>query len=177
MKNKSIILWILALYSFAHIQAQSTNYNYILTRTMTNESGTTSMDRIEYFDGRGRPLEVVEKQKTPAKKDLISDLFYYDPYGRIYYVCLPGPSSESSGAYTDLGKHLSVIRSLYNENHTETYFDYEDSFLFRKTYQKNPGTDWSQNSKAIRWEHLTTRGEIAERACPLFSVEGTGINA
>ena len=43
------------------IYPQEATQNYIRTRVMLNESGSSYMDEIVYYDGLGRPFQTVQK--------------------------------------------------------------------------------------------------------------------
>ena len=48
------------------IYPQEATQNYIRTRVMLNESGSSYMDEIVYYDGLGRPFQTVQKGITPS---------------------------------------------------------------------------------------------------------------
>ena len=54
------------------ITAQSTTMNYVLTKTMLDNTGTTSHNIIDYHDGFGRLVETVQKAASPTNKDIVT---------------------------------------------------------------------------------------------------------
>ena len=61
MKSRIIILFsLLSTVFMQYSQAQTSSQNYIRTRTMTNESGTSFVEQVDYYDGLGRLLETVQ---------------------------------------------------------------------------------------------------------------------
>lgn len=44
------------------------NENYIFSRTMLTEDSKVYMDKIEYFDGLGRPKETIFDKASPSKQ-------------------------------------------------------------------------------------------------------------
>ena len=75
------------------IYPQEATQNYIRTRVMLNESGSSYMDEIVYYDGLGRPFQTVQKGITPSLQSLIS-LQEYDEVGRKGKSWLPVTSAS-----------------------------------------------------------------------------------
>jgi len=55
MKDIKKIIPIIGMIVSLEAMGQSSNQNYILTKTYT--SASTSIDNIQYYDGLGRPVE------------------------------------------------------------------------------------------------------------------------
>lgn len=70
------------------IAGQVSTRNYIRTRTMLNETGSSYMDLIVYYDGLGRPFQTVFKGITPSNQNLVSckSLMKWD--GKVKVGCL-----------------------------------------------------------------------------------------
>ena len=81
MKRNIFYIIIFFFLSATTIRSQSTDQNYILTRTWQDENATRSVDVIQYFDGLGYLVETVQKGITPTGADLVS-LTKYDGMGR-----------------------------------------------------------------------------------------------
>ena len=93
--------------------------NYILEITPVQGSGTIDVDsksihlnasgsrvatKITYFDGLGRPEQVVRLGMTTGHKDLI-DYYQYDAAGREHKNWLPTPISS-----TNRGRYIPFLR-------------------------------------------------------------------
>jgi len=92
--------------SFA--QSPSGSQNYVMETTVKSRGHKTvsglsglpvdSLNRnIRYFDGLGRPLQTVDWQASPLKKDLVQ-VFEYDAFGREVKKDLPYAEQNSSDA-------------------------------------------------------------------------------
>ena len=79
MKRLYILISFLCLIGAA--TAQNSNQNYVVTRTMLNESSSSYLDVVKYYDGLGRLCQTVHNQVTPQKNNLL-DLSEYDESGR-----------------------------------------------------------------------------------------------
>src|SRR5690606_25355632 len=104
------------------------NYNYIISNTTQvtekadgspiNEGDVSSLtadqrqQQITYFDGLGRPMQIVTTQGSPEGKDLVQPIVY-DQFGREAEKYLPYTSSEESGTYK--ADFISSENSLYDE--------------------------------------------------------------
>jgi RHS repeat-associated protein len=94
------------------ISAQSTNQNYIISKTL-RVSGVTSdaalrtadtdknkvQTTIQYFDGLGRPMQTLQKEASPVGNDIVQHIAY-DVYGRTTLQYLPYvPTTGTKGVY------------------------------------------------------------------------------
>lgn len=98
--------------------AQQTNSrNYIIQRTY-KQSGANADDvgkvatQVQYFDGLGRPLQMVTVAQSPAGQDFVEPL-EYDAAGRIIKKYLPYVAS-GSGAFH--GSGATEAANWYNAN-------------------------------------------------------------
>ncbi len=132
------------------------------------------MDAIQYFDGLGRPIQVIQRGATPSHKDLVT-YQEYDVFGRESKSWLPSVSSNK-GAFIPL--------DIIEQNAVTSYKDgaaygtplYEASPLNRVTEQYGPGQKWYDSSKAVKTEYKTNIGTSGEYSCQLFIVTGDGMN-
>ena len=140
----------------------SDDQNYIHTRTYTKEDGTTYLDAIQYFDGLGRPVQVVQKAVTPLTADLVT-YQEYDPFGREERSWLPAVATNNNGAYMPLATYKAKAMTTYNSTTYNTVADsvaysrpvYEASPLNRVLEQYRTGVDWKTSKKAVRTGYLT----------------------
>ncbi|WP_296122666.1 DUF6443 domain-containing protein [uncultured Bacteroides sp.] len=73
--------------------AQVVSQNYVRTRMMLDEAAGKYMDKIEYFDGLGRPFQTVLKKASGSGGNLVT-LQEYDVAGREASSWLPITSSD-----------------------------------------------------------------------------------
>ena len=97
--------------------AQESSRNYVLTRTYLTESGTPGvMDKalttVQYYDGFGRPSQLVQKSVTPSGADLVS-LTEYDGWVREYRQWLHVPVANNNGVYVQ--DITNVATTYYND--------------------------------------------------------------
>ncbi|MDR0874464.1 MAG: RHS repeat-associated core domain-containing protein [Prevotellaceae bacterium] len=166
----------------------SSNKNYIVAVTPLDAALTASFNNgkldisgnartlvdIQYFDGLGRPEELVMRGITPDKADLVA-LQEYDGVGRENKQWLPGAKDGNNGAYvsaaTAKSNSMNTVYDVYPYNETV----YENSPLNRVYKQFGAGYEWrADGGKAVVTEYLsnTASGDLA---CPLFEISGTGL--
>jgi len=162
---KQIIHIIIFLLVPLCLVAQSTSQNYILTRVYQTADSTKYLDKIQYFDGLGRPMETV--QKAQSSKDGITwvdlvNITQYDGFGREYRHWLPAPATGSTGVYTDTTSFKSLAGSQYTG--TEKPYnttEFEPSPLNRVTGQYGAGAAWYANIKKTVTSYQTnTANEV-----------------
>ena len=161
------------------INSQTNTQNYIQTKTMTNDSGTTFLETIQYFDGLGRPVQTVQRGFSPNKYDLIT-YQEYDAQGRDSASWLPVVASGNNGAFMALANFKTKATSTYNGTTYNSAADakpygfpvYEASPLNRITEQYGPGADWQNNKKAVKTEYLTNTSSLT---CVYFYISGDNL--
>ena len=174
--KKVYILLLLIFAGFAGLYSQTASQNYILIHTCTNDSCTTFLDKIQYFDGLGRPTETVQKGITPAKADLVM-LQEYDGFGRDSAAWLPAVVTGNNGAYVAPATvRTNAVSSNGSDAKPYSYPVYEASPLNRVLQQFGVGADWQNNGKSVKTEYLTNSGTSGQQSCALFSVSGTGVS-
>ena len=89
MEMKRIYTLIILLGLYATVCAQVSTQNYVRTRTMLDEGGSSYMDNVVYYDGLGRPFQTVQKGITPVGKKNLITLQEYDVMGREGDAWLP----------------------------------------------------------------------------------------
>ena len=50
--------------------AQDASHNYVRTRSMLDETGGKYLDKVEYYDGLGRPLPLLRQSENTSKLTL-----------------------------------------------------------------------------------------------------------
>lgn len=138
------------------------------------------IDEIQYFDGLGRPMQVVQRAMSPesnfplgAYKDLIIHQ-EYDAVGRQSKSWLPTVSSYS-GALISLDILKENAKNLYQDSAYSRPV-YEASPLNRVIEQYGPGERWYNSGKSVKTEYLTNNGTSGELSCIWFAVDGQGMN-
>ncbi|WP_294312404.1 DUF6443 domain-containing protein [uncultured Chryseobacterium sp.] len=155
MKKRIIPVWMLfAASGFLSAQANpSSGENYIYTKTNLSDPslpGTPKIaETVQYFDGLGRPSQVVNVKASPSGKDLVTQI-PYDPFGRQTESWLPAPMATSNGAIqSGVG---SAAQTYYNDNFPFSRNNMEASPLNRVLSQVQPGSDWQQHPVGLEYE-------------------------
>jgi len=174
--KKIYIILLLLFTGLSCLYSQTVSQNYILTHTCTNDDGSTFLDKVQYFDGLGRPTQIVQKGITPAKADLAT-LQEYDAFGRNDKTWLPAVVAGNNGAYVAPATiQTNAISSNVNDAKPYSYPVYEASPLNRMLEQYGPGADWQNNGKSVKTNYQTNSGTSGQLSCALFSVSGTGVS-
>ncbi|PRA94560.1 sugar-binding protein, partial [Chryseobacterium sp. MYb7] len=168
---RRIIIPINALFITGTLQAQLTTLpnteNYIQSKTYLDYNGTTatkSLETVQYFDGLGRPKQIVNVKASPLGKDVVTPI-EYDPFGRQVKDFLPIPqSSTQNGAIfpTPLGNASTVYgnEKIYSEK------ELEKSPLDRILEQKQVGNDWNGKSIKFGYEANSTDDKVRKFIAP-----------
>lgn len=165
MKRLYILISFLCLIGAA--TAQNSNQNYVVTRTMLNESSSSYLDVVKYYDGLGRLCQTVHNQVTPQKNNLL-DLSEYDESGRDVKDWLP---VYSSSAYLSASAFSSTASGNYGS--TARPFNqsvYEASPSDRLVAQYGPGSEWSDRPMTTDY---MLNGSSEALNCVHYSVNGT----
>ncbi|MDR6489142.1 RHS repeat-associated protein [Chryseobacterium vietnamense] len=153
---KKIILPIGALLlsnlTYAQLSTISSNENYIQSKTYLDYNGTTatkSSETVQYFDGLGRPKQVINLQASPLGRDVVTHI-EYDEFGRQVKDYLPVPQlSTSNGNY--YSGPLGVYPTTYGNEKIYSEKVLENSPLDRILEQKQVGNDW--NGKSVKFSY------------------------
>lgn len=152
----------------------SANQNYVLTsvpRISGFKNGSTGantgdfagrgtcelMQTVQYFDGLGRPLQIVQVKGSPSARDIVQP-FAYDQYGREAQKYLPYSATTANGSYKSDGLTTGPTNFYYpggtaasgsQQTNGVVYnsapwslTNFEPSPLNRETEQGAPGADW-----------------------------------
>jgi hypothetical protein len=154
------------------VTGQSTNMNYVKTKTyktpttttITTPSETQATQSVTYFDGLGRPIQQVAHRQSATGKDIATPIVY-DEFGRQTIEHLPVPLLIDDMSFTDnftvLGDPTYYYINTYGQD--EAAYRYsekrlESSPLQRVLEQSAPGSDWAMNSlekHTIRFDYQT----------------------
>ena len=150
--------------------AQDASHNYVRTRSMLDETGGKYLDKVEYFDGLGRPFQTVLKKVT-ASNSYLATLQEYDVAGRAANSWLPivspddyvAPSSFKSSAPGNYG----------NDSRPYSQPVYEASPLNRTVKEYGPGAAW-YSSHSVNTDYLANSTANAQLNCINYSVSSAG---
>lgn len=161
--KKYIIIYILSCICF-FAKAQDANKNYIKVYKPNVATSSTSglktstkencQKTVEYFDGLGRPDQLIKVQASPNGFDMVQPI-EYDQFGREKRKYLPYTlNSSNNGGYVNSevsssrwNTHYGSVESSYAFSEVE----FENSPLNRVLKQGAPGQVWQPgNGHAIR---------------------------
>jgi len=142
---KKLIIPISALFITGWSQAQlSTTENYVYTKNYLDYNGITptkTSETVQYFDGLGRPKQVINIKATPSNKDVVTKIVY-DQFGRqtVDYLPVPQNGTLNGGIYTD--PLANVTSTPYGSEKIYAEKQLENSPLDRILSQKQVGNAW-----------------------------------
>ena len=170
---KQILYILLLLLLPLTLPAQSTDQNYILARTYLEKDGSKYNDRIQYFDGLGRPVQTVQKAITPGGKDLVN-FTEYDGWGNERKNWLPAPSLGNTGAYISLSDFTALANNQYTTGEQPySTTEFEPSPLNKVTGQYGAGKAWYDAGKKVTTEYGTNTN-VGVDVVARFYVNGSG---
>ncbi|MCJ7935352.1 MAG: DUF6443 domain-containing protein [Chryseobacterium sp.] len=116
---KKIITPLSALFVVGFSSAQTTPSpaeNYIYSKTYLSDptlANPKTSETVQYFDGLGRPKQVVNVKSSPLGRDVVSH-FEYDDFGRQVKEFLPVPQqgTQNGAIYTSPLTNASQSGSL-----------------------------------------------------------------
>ena len=137
--------------TLAHYLDDNNNQNYIRTRTYTSANGTY-LTKTQYYDGLGRPNELVLKKITPDPnpKDLVSYI-EYDHFGREFKQWLPAKVEQNNGNFVAFTNFETAANSMYSDDRPFVETLYENSPLSRVIGQRGAGADWANHPSKIAY--------------------------
>lgn len=150
--------------------SQSTGRNYIIERTFTDADGAACRDRIDYYDGLGRPEQTVFRHLSPDGGDVVQ-MQEYDSLGRAsrswYFVAFP----DNAGRYVSPDIVRSRAREYYADSHPYAAPVYEASPLGRIREEYGAGSDWHRHSRSVRTDYLLNVAGNDTLNCICYAVE------
>ena len=175
---KRLITFLILLVVACLLKAQVSTENYIRTRRMTNEAGTSYMDRIDYYDALGRPFQQVWKatQNGTAVNKNRATLQEYDLSSRLTHSWLPAYAGSSAYVAPSSFKD-NAPESRNNDSRPYTQAVYEASPLNRPIRQYGAGAAWYSGNHSNRSAYQTnvaTAGNVL--ACKRYTTNGTSLN-
>jgi len=162
---KKILIPISALLTTALAHAQlSPTENYVYSKTYLSDpalSTPKTSETVQYFDGLGRPKQVVNVKASPLGKDVVTHI-EYDGFGRQAKDFLPIPQSGTlNGAIVPTP--LANAPSVYGSEKIYAEKILENSPLDRIQQQVQIGNDWA--NKPVKFEYgANVSGEVFQFA-------------
>ncbi|MEG1218754.1 DUF6443 domain-containing protein [Chryseobacterium sp.] len=170
---KKIIIPIGALLMMSMVNAQVqlpsgltgvTNENYIYTRTYLEEktqsdANAKQIQGVQYFDGLGRPKQIVNVKASPLGRDVVTQIVY-DGFGRQVLDYLPVPQGgTSNGAIVTDPLSNASQPGIYGSEKIYSEKILESSPLNRIQQQIQVGTDWA--NKPVKFQYdVNMDGEV-----------------
>jgi RHS repeat-associated protein len=125
--------------------AQSTTENYIQSKTCLSGDCSKKTETITYFDGLGRPKQIVSVKATTTGKDLVTPIIY-DGFGRQVKDILPVPANTLNSAIHTGIVNENTANSYYGAANAYTEKEIENSPLDRVLQVAQPGDPWKMAS-------------------------------
>ena len=168
---KRFKLFILLLCVSCVLSAQVSTQNYVRSRIILNENGSSYMDNISYLDGLGRPFQVVQKavKNDIRTGSILATLQEYDAIGREAKSWLP--TVISSDYTTPASLKSSAPGNYGNDSRPYSEAIYETSPLHRIIKQYEAGAVW-YNGHPVKMEYLANGDTLR---CINYSVSSTGV--
>ncbi|MFP7658506.1 DUF6443 domain-containing protein, partial [Chryseobacterium proteolyticum] len=152
---KKIIIPIGALLITGMVHAQlSPTENYVYSKTIldynTSNVATKTSETVQYFDGLGRPKQIINIKASPTGKDVVTPI-EYDGFGRQIKDYLPIPQGQTLNGGIVSNPLANVINTPYGQEKIYAEKTLENSPLDRLLEQKQVGTAW--NDKPVRFQY------------------------
>lgn len=125
--------------------AQSTTENYIQSKTCLNGDCSKKTETVTYFDGLGRPKQIISVKATTTGKDLVTPITY-DGFGRQAKDILPVPANSLNAAIHNGIVNETAANSYYGVTNAYTEREIENSPLDRVKQVAQPGEPWKMAS-------------------------------
>ncbi|MDW9378607.1 DUF6443 domain-containing protein [Chryseobacterium sp. JV558] len=126
-------------------QGQLTNTeNYVYSKTYLSDPTLANVkisETVQYFDGLGRPKQIVNVKESPLGKDVVTPI-KYDAFGRQVQDYLPIPQGGTLNGAITLDPLSNVSSTPYGTEKIYSEKILENSPLDRILSQKQVGTAW-----------------------------------
>ncbi|WP_165439488.1 DUF6443 domain-containing protein [Chryseobacterium phocaeense] len=161
---KKLLSTLILLSVIVQSYGQTATENYIQSRSYLEPVTATSttakqINTVQYFDGLGRPKQVVNVKASPLGRDVVNHL-EYDEFGRQVKFYLPVPQSLTQDGELYSNPLSNATQSdIYGSEKIYSEKRLESSPLDKMLQQINVGNDWS--SKPVKFDYDTnTDGEV-----------------
>ncbi|SDQ82063.1 RHS repeat-associated core domain-containing protein [Chryseobacterium soldanellicola] len=151
---KKILLPIGALLLSGLAQGQLSNTeNYVYSKTYLSDptlSNPRTSETVQYFDGLGRPKQVVNVKASPQGKDVVTYI-EYDNFGRQVKDYLPVPQSQTLNGAVVPTPLANATNTPYGTEKIYSEKILESSPLDRVLQQKQVGNAW--DTKPVQFDY------------------------
>ncbi|WP_324758068.1 DUF6443 domain-containing protein [Sphingobacterium thalpophilum] len=152
--------------------------NYIITSRPRTAVKTATFNplteqvSVNFFDGQGRLIQILEKGASPSKKDIIR-LVGYDTYGRKSENWLPVESSSAKGTYNLPSAVRTAAISFYADSVPYSRPVYEKDPRQKNIQNFGPGREWKVNGRSNSLDSYTNTGvSVQDRfTCIKYMIE------
>ena len=171
---KKILIPISALFIAGLVHAQlSPTENYVYSKTYLSDPALSSpktSETVQYFDGLGRPKQVVNIKASPLGKDVVTHI-EYDAFGRQVKDYLPVPQGGTlNGAIVPTPLANAAQPGIYGSEKIYAEKILENSPLDRIQQQIQVGTAWA--NKPVTFQY----GTNAQNEVYKFTTNTTWVN-
>ena len=134
--------------------------NYIYTKDCLDADCIKKAETIQYFDGLGRPKQVVGVKASPSQKDVVSHI-EYDPDGRVSKSYLPIPQNGTqNGAIYENPLNNAINPEIYGAEKIYSEQIIENAPLARVKKSYNVGNAWSDKPITYNYNTNTSATEV-----------------
>ena len=138
--------------------AQTFKKNYVMTVTKLDDTGNHTAKSIQYFDGIGLPVLLVQSGMNTNLKYL---------YRKTEYDCKGQPVKEWLPAIgTTSPDYVASVNSISNSTYGEgesAYLDRQLDGIGRTMFETAPGKAWKSASKGVRTEYITNTANSVKK--------------
>ncbi|MGE8556612.1 MAG: DUF6443 domain-containing protein [Chryseobacterium jejuense] len=152
MKKILIPIGMLLLSHSVHAQLTQ-GENYIQSKTYLDYNGATATktsETVQYFDGLGRPKQVVNVKASPLGRDVATHI-EYDQFGRQVKDYLPVPQGGTLNGALIPNPLSNAANTPYGSEKIYSEKVLENSPLDRLQQQIQVGNDWS--TKPVKFNY------------------------
>ncbi|SFT45919.1 RHS repeat-associated core domain-containing protein [Chryseobacterium formosense] len=152
---KKILIPIVTLFLSGLVRAQlSTAENYVYTKTYLDYNGAAASktsETVKYFDGLGRPKQIVNVKASPLQRDVVMHI-EYDGFGRQSKDYLPIPQPNTmNGSIISNPLSNATQPGIYGSEKIYSEKIIENSPLDRIHQQIQVGNDWT--NKPVKFDY------------------------
>ncbi|KQT28480.1 hypothetical protein ASG22_19965 [Chryseobacterium sp. Leaf405] len=161
---KKILLIGGLLMTFGQLAAQSFSptgtKNYIYTKDCLDADCVKKAETVQYFDGLGRPKQIVGIKASPAQKDVVGHI-EYDPDGRVSKSYLPvSQTGTQNGAIYENPLSNATDPEIYGSEKIYSKQILENLPLARVKEAYNVGNAWSDKPVKYTYNTNTSASEV-----------------
>lgn len=166
------ILLFTAVMSYAQTNPFSTTENYVYTKNCLDADCVKKAETVQYFDGLGRPKQVVGIKASPAQKDVVNHI-EYDGFGRILKFYLPVPQTGTqNGAIYENPLDNATHPDIYGAEKIYAEQVVENAPLTRIKKSFSTGNAWADKPVSYSYNTNTSASEVKKYSISTIWVEG-----